>query len=52
MFKNMILRNPVCNLFHSLYSTDIPGWAYHEGLGKGDKHEFDYELKVDEMLKF
>lgn len=32
-FKCAILRNPVLNLQHMVHVSDIPDWAFVEGLG-------------------
>lgn len=51
MFKSMIIRNPVVNLLHIQYSTDIPSWAHREALGKENKFDFSEDLSDKEVLK-
>lgn len=51
MFKSMILRNPVVNLFHLKYSTDIPSWISREAFGKENKFEHDVNYSDEELLR-
>lgn len=50
-FKAMMFWNPVVNLFHSLYSSDIAEWSYHESLGVGDKFKFSWDPTNEQLSK-
>lgn len=50
-FRRMLIGNPVVNLLYMYYSSDIPEWNFHEGLGLGEKFTYSRDLTEEEVLK-
>ena len=50
MFKNMYIFNPMVNLLHMAYSSDLPEYPWNEGVNCG--HAFDYtkDLSDEQIL--
>lgn len=50
MFKNMFIFNPIVNLLHMAYSSDLPEYCWNEGVNCG--HPFDYtkDLSDEQIL--
>lgn len=51
MFKSMIIRNPLVNMFHSTFSCDIPSWVSKEALGKENKFDITQDFTNEELQK-
>lgn len=51
VFRKMMIANPVVNLLYMQYSSDIPEWIFHEGLGTGEKFTYKRDLTEEEILK-
>lgn len=50
MFKNMFVFNPVVNLLHMAYSSDLPEYAWNEGCGSTEPFDYTKDLSDEQIL--
>lgn len=50
LFRNMYLNNPMVNLFQMAFSTDLPEWAWNEGVNDGRPFDYARDFSEEQIL--